>query len=610
MPNDKLTLSINKINISPDSTRLKYDGDERGRQVDVTVIGNDNATAYDLTDKKIVFSEVKAGGKIIIDDDSTRFIRSTENDKIGKFTYIFPDQAYQQSGEACFEFTTDAEHVDATINFTISIVSSSQLNLENSSYVSSLVGLQTHYQSVVKIAESSTQSLIDNLNGKIQQAIFNGQRDVAGELEDAKSKLTIVLNQEKDLIQNWTAEFTKRKSDFDGLKSNWQRQSQQIQTNYEAKIQQIVSEAQSERGTIQSKADEQLRSNQEANHSLTSRFTSDAQNKLNEIESNKVAAIKAVTDARDRAIQDATDKLAAKLQSVQADYDRWKASTVSDFQGKLDKLTKELSNNESNQTALQQAIDSANEAISKIKDVDWTTYAHKDDLLQGYVELSTEDSKRQRLCAHDGKAISFKKPFIEYDITLSKQGSTADAYAVGQRINDLDSGLTQLNQEIYKNFDTKENTQNLKNEISINAQDLKNEISTNMQDLKNKVLSNADTNRNQDSKISVLQNRASELENNSQTLHLLGHDLSSISSHSRNTFTAKRQFFVNDTTLTNASAYANAKATGDAIKQNYQQLSQAIGIIYAWLENLDNQQVIIDIKNRLSALEEQKKENK
>ena len=105
-------------------------------------------------------------------------------------------------------------------------------------------------------------------------------------------------------------------------------------------------------------------------------------------------------------------------------------------------------------------------------------------------------------------------------------------------------------------------------------------------------------------------NMIAELKNNSQTLHLLGHDWNSISSHSRNTFTARQQFFVNDSMLTNPNGYANAKATGDAIKQNYQQLSQAIGIIYAWLENLGNQQVIIDIKNRLSALEEQKKENK
>lgn len=111
-------------------------------------------------------------------------------------------------------------------------------------------------------------------------------------------------------------------------------------------------------------------------------------------------------------------------------------------------------------------------------------------------------------------------------------------------------------------------------------------------------------------RIAVLQNRASELEANRQTVHLLGHDWNGLSGHTSNSFNATRQFIVNDATLTNANAFANAKATGDAIKQNYQQLSQAIGIIYAWRENLGNQQVIIDLKNRLSALEDSKKETK
>ena len=129
----------------------------------------------------------------------------------------------------------------------------------------------------------------------------------------------------------------------------------------------------------------------------------------------------------------------------------------------------------------------------------------------------------------------------------------------------------------------------------------------NAQDLKNGIIANADANRDQDNKIAILQNRASELEANTQTIHLLGHDLKGISGHASQQFKAARQFIANDVTLTNSNAFANAKATGDAIKQNYQQLSQAIGIIYAWLDNLGNQQVIVDIKNRLSALEDQQK---
>lgn len=210
------------------------------------------------------------------------------------------------------------------------------------------------------------------------------------------------------------------------------------------------------------------------------------------------------------------------------------------------------------------------------------------DVTAGYVELPLRDSQGQQLFDHDGKAISFKKPLIDTDRTLSQQGKPADANATGQRIDNIDRGLEQLNQDLYQNFDTKQNAQ----------------------DLKNGIVANADTNKDQDNQIAVLQNRASELETNRQTIHLLGHDWSGLSDHTSDSFKATRQFIVNDTTLTNSNAFANAKATGDAIKQNYQQLSQAIGIIYAWLENLGNQQVIVDLKNRLSALEDQKKETK
>ena len=246
--------------------------------------------------------------------------------------------------------------------------------------------------------------------------------------------------------------------------------------------------------------------------------------------------------------------------------------------------------------ALDMTISNAANISMKVNDISYITRAELNAwqtkiegvISQGYVEFPVEDSERQQLYDHDGKALSFKKPLIEHDSTLSKQGAAADAYAVGRRINDLDNGLTQLNQEIYKTFDTKENAQ----------------------DLKNGIVANADANKDQDNQIAVLQNRASELEANRQTIHLLGHDWSSLSDHTSDSFKATRQFIVNDTTLTNSNAFANAKATGDAIKQNYQQLSQAIGIIYAWLDNLGNQQVIIDLKNRLSALEDQKKETK
>ena len=246
--------------------------------------------------------------------------------------------------------------------------------------------------------------------------------------------------------------------------------------------------------------------------------------------------------------------------------------------------------------ALDMTISNAANISMTVNDISYVTRAElnawqtqiEDTISAGYVELPMRDSQGQQLFDHDGKTISFKKSLIDTDRTLSQQGKPADANATGQRLNDIDHSLEQLNQNLYSNFDTKQNAQ----------------------DLKNGIIANADANRDQDNQIAVLQNRASELEANTQTIHLLGHDWSGLSGHASDNFKATRQFIVNDATLTQANAFANAKATGDAIKQNYQQLSQAIGIIYAWLDNLGNQQVIIDLKNRLSALEDQKKETK
>lgn len=307
-----------------------------------------------------------------------------------------------------------------------------------------------------------------------------------------------------------------------------------------------------------------------------------------ELQSIKTKA-NADTDSAVKAINDRYTNDFAKLQS---DFANWQTSTTQNYQKQVDDILAQVQKNGTDVANVQKQVD---DTITKMQTltklfskVDFTAFVHKDELLQGYVELPLEDSERQQLYDHDGKSLSFKKSLVDYDLTLSKQGSAADAYAIGKRINDLDAGLTQLNQSVYKTFDTKENAQ----------------------DLKNGILANADANSDQDSKISVLQNRASELENNSQTLHLLGHDWNGLSGHTSDSFNATRQFIVNDATLTNSAGYANAKATGDAINTAYQQLSHAIGLIMAILDSLDKNQVIIDIKNRLSALENQNKEKK
>lgn len=203
----------------------------------------------------------------------------------------------------------------------------------------------------------------------------------------------------------------------------------------------------------------------------------------------------------------------------------------------------------------------------------------------GYVPIALKDSKGNQLLGHDGKQLFANKPIVDFDPTLSVRGKAPDSKQVGDNFRALEDEVLDIERDLRETFETKKK----------------------VKDVNNLALANADANKDQDNEIAVLQNRASEFEANTQTIHLLGHDWNGISGHANDSFKATRQFIVNDTTLTNANGYANAKATGDAIKQNYQQLSQAIGIIFAWFDNLGSQRIIVDIKNRLSALEDQQK---
>lgn len=485
----QIILTTNKTISNASDYVRKIGQDERG-QVLTVLVTDANGVPYNLSDKKIIFSETKDSGKYVVDDgqDSQSGKFTLVDAANGKFAYTLQDQVYTESGTAWFDIANaDGTVVDTTVFFKFVVIQGVPIYVNDESYSSTLSALQAHYQGVIKNAESSTQSLINSLNDKIRQAISKGQQDT----DDATAGLT---KQFADQMRQFNDQMSHLKTDL---------------SSYQAKYDKLASDWATELKNISDRADDDINS-----------------------------------------------KYAQKLADLQNDYNQWKAKAVADFSATVDPIRESIKHNTSDVENINKQIQSTKEAISKIEDVDFTLYIKKDDLTERYVEYPIEGSENQQLHGHDGKALSFKKPLVDCDATLSKQSLAADAYAVGRRINDLDTGLTQLNQEIYKTFDTKENAQNLKNGIAANA----------------------DANRDQDSKINGL---VSELENNSQTLHLLGHDWNSISSHSRSTFTAKRQFFVNDSTLTNPNGYANAKATGDAINVAYQQLSHAIGLSIA-----------------------------
>ena len=330
---DQLTLQINKVNISVDRDRLKYDQNERGKIVDVTVLDTDGLKAYDLTGKNIRFFDLKQGTppKIISDDGSTstggKFIRTPENDKLGKFSYQFQEFTYQQSGEAHFEFYTDKDHVDVTSHFAIDIIAEGQIAPDNSSYVSSMA------------------ELIDQLKAATDHA-----SDSIGALTTASDTAKKTATDAIQAMQEQVATYAKQVTDA---------QAQWAQTKQD----------------IDNRANAQLSSIQDLDKAQVD------------------AAVKSITDKRDLALKQLNDDKTAKLNAIQQDYNSWKTNTIDDFTRSVQPLKDSIAENSEQ---LNQVSKQVNDTVTNMaalekqfNSVDFTKFAKLTDLANYYTKADT-----------------------------------------------------------------------------------------------------------------------------------------------------------------------------------------------------------------------------
>lgn len=333
-----ITLPTNKsISTVSDHVRKVGQG-EKGQKLDV-IVTDANGSGYDLTDRIITFSENKESGKIVSDNEAAHF--NITDAKAGRFTYTLADAIYAASGIAWFDISSkDGDVIDTTKSFNIDVIQDETIHVNNDNYVSSLTALETHYKAVIQKTEDDRDALFKKWQKDFDDLIKNGNTNIQD-----------VVNNANKLINDWKKELTSEQQSLAKLQSDWKTQTAQINSDYDA-----------QKKAIQLAADNQLSANKTASDKA-----------IAQIETDKQAALKqANADFRD------------KLASIQADYDSWKASATTDFQKQLDKLAAELKNDEDAQAKLQQAIDSANKAIANINNVDFTKFAHKEDLEKIY----------------------------------------------------------------------------------------------------------------------------------------------------------------------------------------------------------------------------------
>ena len=338
-----INLPTNKTESTVSDHVRKIGQGEKGLTLEVIVMDADSS-GYDLTNKIITFSENKVGGKIVVDSAKENFERL--NDTAGRFRYKLADSVYAASGEAWFSISTSSgDVIDTTKSFNIDVIEDATIHINNDNYVSTLTALETHYKAIIQRTEDDNAALLAKFNQEFQNAVDTGN-----------SNIQQVINSANNLIARWEQELTNDNQALNRLLDDWQTQTNQINSDYE-----------NQKKAIQKDADSQLADNKKA-----------ADDAIAKIESDKQAAIdQANTDFK------------TKLESIQTDYNSWKTTTIADFQKQLDQLKQELKDDEDAQSSIRDAIKAANNAISKINDVDFTQYVKKDDFNAALAKINT-----------------------------------------------------------------------------------------------------------------------------------------------------------------------------------------------------------------------------
>ena len=406
-----ITLTTDKSTAVIENTHRKLRQDESGLSITVTVLNEDN-TPYDLTGKNLVFCENKQNNKIIIDNG--------KGDNSGKF-----NRNSDNDTKGVFTYV-----------------------LQEDAYAASG---QAWFEITDGIKVDSTKNFYFDVEKDVSISIPNN--DYIGSLKALETAMAGAQSKITSDLADMEAQITKQIADTKATNDGKIIQALKTLTDQTTVALSNVDEYTKKLATLQSQWDSELQS---------------IKNKAN-------------TDT-DSAVKAINDRYTNDFAKIKSDFANWQTSTTQNYQKQVDNILAQAQKNGIEVADVQKQVD---DTITKMQtltklfsNVDFNLYVHKDDLegiiLQGCVELPVEGSKRQHFHSHDGKELSFKKPLIEHDATLSEQGAAADAYAVGRRINDLDTGLTQLNQEIYKTFDTKANAQDLKNGILANSSDITN----------------------------------------------------------------------------------------------------------------------------------------
>ena len=215
----QITLPTNKNVSNVDDYVRKIRQGEAGQRLEV-IITDADGSGYNLDGKTLEFSENKKGGKIVSDNDQDHF--EIKDAKAGRFVYTLAPAVYAASGTAWFDITSaDGSVIDTTKNFNIDVIEVESVHINNDSYVSNLISLETHYDGVIKKTKEDSEALLAKINDQLSQALNDNNQKVANSLTDQKAQLQKFIESTNQLQTDWNAQKVAiQKAADDQLKAN------------------------------------------------------------------------------------------------------------------------------------------------------------------------------------------------------------------------------------------------------------------------------------------------------------------------------------------------------------------------------------------------------
>ena len=215
----QITLPTNKTVSNVDDYVRKIRQGEAGQRLEV-IITDADGSGYNLDGKTLEFSENKEGGKIVSDNDQDHF--EIKDAKAGRFVYTLAPAVYAASGVAWFDITSaDGSVIDTTKNFNIDVIEVESVHINNDSYVSNLISLETHYDGVIKKTKEDSEALLAKINDQLSQALNDNNQKATNSLTDQKAQLQKFIESTNQLQTDWNAQKAAiQKAADDQLKAN------------------------------------------------------------------------------------------------------------------------------------------------------------------------------------------------------------------------------------------------------------------------------------------------------------------------------------------------------------------------------------------------------